>query len=251
MSLHSQGQFRHLAYSSGIAPVVNKLYSAARDDIAARYLADLNACHQAPLVRLDPGVVQLWTLERGLDAVAGLGVSSRTGLPLNACSCPTCPHFLVPMDYKYASGKMSPSLKAHHHGIKTIPGLHMAVFSKCQRTENETKDEYVKRVVEKIRGGGHIEWGHPSLPKITDKIALHTLNMRMPGIHGERARKAVAALNEKIRSYGSSVVRKICKDFPTEAELSRAVLAVLDSKVYTQEETFAVLDKIADKFVKI
>jgi hypothetical protein len=46
-------------------------------------------------------------------------------------------------------------------------------------------------------------------------------------------------------------MQKLCEDFPTDADLERAVLAAVDSVVYTQEETYAALDRVADKFVRL
>lgn len=234
-----------------MAPVINQLYNAAREDIFNRYIAHLNACHQAPLVRLDGGVVQLWSLEKGRDAVGGLNLNPDTGLPFNACSCPTCPHFLVPLDLKPAPGKMSSALKAHHHGIKKVPGLHAAVFRDFPRVEGEPKEDYVRRLVAVVRKGRQIEWVHPSCGKIAAKIDSYATQLRMPGNYGKEAREKVAKLNAKLQGYALSVMQKLREDYPTDADLERAVLAAMDSAVFTKEETFAALDRVADKFVRL
>lgn len=234
-----------------MAPVINQLYAAAREDIINLYLAHLNECHQAPLVRLDAGAVQLWSLEKGRDAVGGLNLNPDTGLPFNACSCPTCPHFLVPLDLKPAPGKMSPALKAHHHGIKKVPGLHAAVFRNFPSVEGESKDDYVRRLVAVVRKGSQMEWVHPSCGKIAAKIDSYATQSRMPGNYGKEAREQVAKLNAKLQGYALSVMQKLREDFPTDADLERAVLAAVDSVVYTQEETYAALDRVADKFVRL
>lgn len=219
--------------------------------MASRYFADLDRCHQAPPVRLDGGVVQLWSLENGRDAVGGLNINSDTGLPFNACSCPTCPHFLVPLDLKPAPGKMSSALKAHHHGIKKIPGLHAAVFRNFPRTDGESKEDYVQRIVAVVRKGSQMEWVHPNAAKIAAKINSYATQSRMPGDYGKEAREQVAKLKAKLQGYACSVMKKVSEDFPANADLERAVLVAMDSAVYTKDETFAALDKVRDKFARL
>lgn len=122
---------------------------AASGYITNLYQGKVNKEHDLALTIPLNYMVEYESKNPGSGVVGLLQVSSVTFLPRNACTCPKCPWFLVPLD-KTDENQSSITAKLMEHLVTVDPvqGLHVAVTKKGLKSASEVAAE--------IRRGSHL-----------------------------------------------------------------------------------------------
>lgn len=190
----------------------------------AYYFASRDA-HKEPPVRLNPAFV----LEYSPDVATKLDIAP-SGLSRTACLCPSCPYYLKCLGASNIANKVCPALKAHLADVPAVPGLHKYIFETARKLDGESHGAFVKRVVQTVKLGWHLEATHPS--------------KHFKGDESDSARETKQDERDVHEEYRKNMLERFHSEFSRDEYLEAAVSVVYSTPVLGRDETLEALSRI-------